>query len=201
MFGVHGGSENNEGSTMFRSEGPAADTSMRADGHRRSAWCSLSAAALAAGAALLLTSLALAAKVAPALSSARNSTLGRTIVVDAHGRTVYALNPETARHLLCGSRECLAVWHPVSVRSQAVRLKGIVGHLTFLHRSKKLQLTLRGMPLYTFVGDSAKGQANGEGIKSFGGTWHTVPATVTQTMTPAPSPSTPLPGYAPPPGY
>ena len=191
---------------MFRSQGPAADMSPRAHGRRRSACRSLSVAAIAAGAALPLTSLALAAKVAPALSSARNSTLGRTIVVDAHSRTVYALNPETARHLLCASRECLAVWHPVSVRSQAVTLKGIVGHVTFLHRTRMLQLTLRGMPLYTFAGDSAKGQANGEGIKSFRGTWHTVPATVTQTMTPAPAPaptppSAPLPGYAPPPGY
>jgi predicted lipoprotein with Yx(FWY)xxD motif len=189
---------------MFRSEGPVAGTALRAVGRQRSARRSLGAAALAAGAALLLTTPALAAKVAPALSSARNSTLGRTIVVDAHGRTVYALNPETAGHLLCASRECLAVWHPVFVRSQAVTLKGIVGHLTFLHRSRKLQLTLRGMPLYTFAGDSAKGQANGEGIKSFGGTWHTVPATVTQTMTPAPAPTTPSPsppGYAPPPGY
>jgi predicted lipoprotein with Yx(FWY)xxD motif len=189
---------------MFRSERPAGDTSLPAVRCRRSACRTLSVAALAAGAALLLTSLALAANVAPALSSARNSTLGRTIVVDAHSRTVYALNPETAHHLLCASRECLAAWHPVSVRSQAVTLKGVVGHLTFLHRSRKLQLMLRGMPLYTFAGDSAKGQANGEGIKSFGGTWHAVPATVTQMMTPAPAPTTPSPsppGYAPPPGY
>lgn len=188
---------------MFRPEGPVAGTALRAVGRRRSAHRSLSAAALAAGAALLLTSPALAAKLAPALSSASNSTLGRTIVVDAHGRTVYALNPETAGHLLCASRECLAVWHPMFVRSQAVTLKGVVGHLRFRHRSGKLQLTLRGMPLYTFVGDSAKGQANGEGIKSFGGTWHTVPATVTQTMTPAPAPApaAPLPGYTSPPGY
>ena len=27
--------------------------------------------------------------------------------------------------------------------------------------------------VYTFAGDTAKGQANGEGIKSLGGTWHT----------------------------
>jgi predicted lipoprotein with Yx(FWY)xxD motif len=192
---------------MVRSERPAVDTLPRAVRRRRAARRSPSVAAVAAGAALLLTSPALAAKLAPALSSARNSSLGKTIVVDAHGRTVYALNPETAKHLLCRSRECLAAWHPVSVRSQAVTLKGIVGPLRFLHRSNgKLQLTLRGMPLYTFAGDSARGQANGEGIKSFGGTWHTVPATVTQTTTPAPAPvpttpSGPLPSYAPPSGY
>jgi predicted lipoprotein with Yx(FWY)xxD motif len=28
--------------------------------------------------------------------------------------------------------------------------------------------------LYTFSGDTAAGQAHGEGIQSFGGTWHVV---------------------------
>ncbi|HTX45529.1 MAG TPA: hypothetical protein VMD48_04580 [Solirubrobacteraceae bacterium] len=51
------------------------------------------------------------------------------------------------------------------------------------------QLTLGGRPLYTFAEDGASGQANGNGIKSFGGTWHVIatsaasdaPATTTTT--------------------
>jgi predicted lipoprotein with Yx(FWY)xxD motif len=33
---------------------------------------------------------------------------------------------------------------------------------------------LNGHPLYRFGGDRSKGQANGEGIKSYGGVWHVV---------------------------
>jgi len=37
----------------------------------------------------------------------------------------------------------------------------------------KIQVTFKGLPLYTFDGDSKKGEANGEGIKDVG-TWHAV---------------------------
>jgi hypothetical protein len=40
-----------------------------------------------------------------------------------------------------------------------------------------MQVTADGAPLYYFSGDSAAGQANGEGIKNFGGTWYAVLAT------------------------
>jgi predicted lipoprotein with Yx(FWY)xxD motif len=190
---------------MSRSEGRAGRISLRARRPRRSSGRALRIAAIAAGAAFVLAGLAFAANGAPQLSSSANAPLGKMIVVDAHGRTVYALSPETDHHLLCRSSACLAVWHPVPGRSQRVTVMGVVGRARVLRRgSSRLQVTLRGMPLYTFAGDNAKGKANGEGIKSFGGTWHVVPATVTQAMTPAPAPpapSAPLPGYTPPPGY
>jgi predicted lipoprotein with Yx(FWY)xxD motif len=159
----------------------------------------LSAAALAP--AVAVTSLALAASVTPTLNSARTPMLEKAVVVDAHGRTVYALSPETVHHLLCRSRACFTVWPPVTVRSRAVPLvagRGVQGHLALLRRSDgKLEVTLRGMPLYRYAGDSAKGQANGEGIKSFGGTWHAVMAKASQGAAPAPmQPPAAPPGYA-----
>jgi predicted lipoprotein with Yx(FWY)xxD motif len=185
---------------MSRSEGRAGRISRRARRPLFSSGRALGIAAIAAGTGLVLAGLAFAANGAPQLSSSANATLGKMIVVDAHGRTVYALSPETDRHLLCRSSACLAVWHPVSGRSQPVTLKGVVGRARLLRRgSSGLQVSLRGMPLYTFTGDNAKGKADGEWIKSFGGTWHVVPATVTQAMTPAPS--APPPGYTHPPGY
>jgi predicted lipoprotein with Yx(FWY)xxD motif len=127
-----------------------------------------------------MTSVALAAKASPTVSSARNAALKKTIVVDSHGRTVYVLTPETTSHLLCTSRACFAAWPPVTVSSRSAKLlegAGVHGHLALLRRSNgQLQVTLRGLPLYRFAGDSARGQANGEGIKTFGGTWHAVPA-------------------------
>jgi hypothetical protein len=38
------------------------------------------------------------------------------------------------------------------------------------------QVTYNGVPLHKFAGDSGAGQANGNGINSFGGTWNVVTA-------------------------
>lgn len=49
------------------------------------------------------------------------------------------------------------------------------GKLGVLHRSGGVsQVTINGHPLYTYAGDHATGGANGQGIKSFGGTWMTL---------------------------
>jgi predicted lipoprotein with Yx(FWY)xxD motif len=159
----------------------------------------LTASLLLTGVAALFASLALA-NVTPTLSASHNSALNKTIVVDARGRTLYALSPETVHHLLCRSHACLEIWRPVTVRSRAAGLRaarGVEGHLALLKRSDgKLQVTLRGLPLYRFSGDSANGQANGDGIKSFGGRWHVVPAKPAQAPPTAMSaPSPPSPGY------
>jgi predicted lipoprotein with Yx(FWY)xxD motif len=155
---------------------------------------SFAAMALAAGSA------------APVVGAAANTKFEEQIVVDAHGRTIYALSPETSRRLLCKSSECLSAWPPLTVRSRKAKLTagpGVHGRLGIFKRSNgMLQVTLRGVPVYRFSGDSAKGSANGEGIKSFGGTWHvlsaassTPPAPAT-TETTAPSSPPPMsPGY------
>jgi predicted lipoprotein with Yx(FWY)xxD motif len=156
---------------------------------------------------------------APTVGSATNAKFEGKIVVDAHGRTLYALHPETTHRLLCKSSECLKAWPPLTVHSSKTKLvagSGVHGHLGILRRSNgMLQVTLGGLPLYRFSGDSAKGTTNGEGIKSFGGTWHvisaatgaplepamteTMPSTETMPTTTAPTPTAPTPAPAPPP--
>jgi predicted lipoprotein with Yx(FWY)xxD motif len=140
----------------------------------------------------------------PIVTSAKNTTLSKTIILNTHGRTLYWLQPETTKHLLCTGM-CLKFWFPLTVKSKQTRLvagKGVHGHLAAFKRPEgALQVTLRGLPLYTFVGDNGKNQSNGEGIHSFGGVWHAVTAnTPTPTSTgasPTPPPMTPapLPGY------
>lgn len=156
---------------------------------------------------------------ASTVGSASNAKFGAKIVVDAHGRTLYALSPETAHRLLCKSGECLKFWPPLTVRSGKTKLvagSGVHGHLGILRRGNgMLQVTLGGLPLYHFSGDSAKGAANGENVKSFGGTWHvisaarsaapapssteTMPSTETTPTTTTPTPTTPTPAPTPPP--
>jgi predicted lipoprotein with Yx(FWY)xxD motif len=150
----------------------------------------VAALALAAGAAL-----ALAVSTASTVSSSTSPKLGEHIAVNAQGRTLYALSPETTHHLLCKSAECFKFWPPYTVRSRNAKLRvgsGVHGGLGILHRSNGMfQVTLRGMPLYRFAGDHARGQVNGQGLKSFGGTWHAV----TAEADPKPAPAASEPAY------
>jgi predicted lipoprotein with Yx(FWY)xxD motif len=131
----------------------------------------------------------------PTVGSATNAKFSEQIVVEAHGRTLYALSPETTRHLLCKSSECLKFWPPLTVHASNTKLKNgarVHGHLGILRRAHKIfQITLDGAPLYRFSGDSARGQANGENIKSFGGTWHVISAATDAPMEPAMAETTP----------
>jgi predicted lipoprotein with Yx(FWY)xxD motif len=138
---------------------------------------------------------------APTVGAVTNAKFGaEEIVVDAHGRTLYVLSPETTRHLLCKSSECLKIWPPLTVRSHKGKLTagpGVHGHLGILRRSNgTLQVTLGGMPLYRFSGDGPKGTANGESIESFGGTWHVLSAATDAAPTsPAPETTQGTPSY------
>ena len=141
--------------------------------------------ALLAGSVLALSALtasfaalALAAGSATTVGTANSSALGQRVLVSPQGRTLYVLTPETSSHLLCKSSACLAAWPPLTVASSSTRLTagaGVHGRLGILHRGHGvLQVTLRGLPLYRFAGDHARGEANGQGLQSFGGTWHAV---------------------------
>jgi predicted lipoprotein with Yx(FWY)xxD motif len=142
-------------------------------------------------------SLAAIALAAPSmtLDSAFNSKLGEQVVVSSQGRTLYALSPETTGHLLCKSSACLKLWPPLTVSSSSTKLRdgsGVHGRLGILHRSNgTLQVTLGGLPLYRFSEDHASGQVSGQGLKSFGGTWHVIGASTSAGSTAPPAPSTP----------
>jgi predicted lipoprotein with Yx(FWY)xxD motif len=146
--------------------------------------------------------MAIASSGTRVVGASMNQMLGKTLVVDPHGRTLYALHPETTRHLLCRSNACLALWPPLTVRSSRTKLlagHGVQGRLGLLRRANgRWQVTLRGLPLYRYAGDGASGEANGEGIQSFGGTWHAVtaeahPAAAPQQPMSPPAPTTPRP--------
>lgn len=143
------------------------------------------AALIALVAVAAIASLALA-KSTNTLQTARNAKLSETIVVNSGGRTLYELSPETTHHLLCKSTACFGFWPPAKVSKHAklTTAAGIKGKLGTLHRDGFYQLTLGGRPLYTFAEDGASGQANGNGIKSFGGTWHVI-ATSAASRAPA----------------
>jgi predicted lipoprotein with Yx(FWY)xxD motif len=150
-------------------------------GRRRGLFAGASAL-IVAGALAVLTVTALAASPKTSktgtLNVARLVEVGskhEPIAVNAHGAAVYELLPETTGHLLCTTASgCPKFWPPVTVSKGAKLTKGagLKGTLGKFTHNGITQLTLNGHPLYTFVEDKGRGEAHGDGLKSFGGTWH-----------------------------
>ena len=108
------------------------------------------------------------AAAAAVVKTANSSTLG-TIAVDSTGKTVYTLTNGSQQVPCTGM--CQTVWPPVSLPAGTTKATGTgVKNVAAMGT----QVTINGAPVYTFQGDAAAGSTNGEGINSFGGTWHAV---------------------------
>jgi len=143
------------------------------------------AGALAVAAAVLLgVAVAGSGTPAPAAASTgasagagaglKTTTIGgTTILTNAKGFTLYSFAPDTPTASKCyGS--CAAYWPPATGTAPAsTGLPGTVGTITRTGGAR--QLTYNGHPLYTYIGDSAPGQANGNNLNLNGGLWHEVP--------------------------
>jgi predicted lipoprotein with Yx(FWY)xxD motif len=106
--------------------------------------------------------------------SAASTPLGR-IVVDSRGRTVYEFTADSKGHSACAAA-CLAYWPIVAApATMPSSLPGISGRLASITRANGArQLTLGGMPMYTFSGDAKPGQVNGQGSTGSGAKWWVV---------------------------
>jgi predicted lipoprotein with Yx(FWY)xxD motif len=127
---------------------------------------------------------------------AENTTLGKRVLTTTKGRTLYSLSAEKKGRFIC-TGGCLMSWKPLVV-AKGVKPKGPVKLGTVMRPDGRRQVTFKGLPLYSFDGDTQKGDANGEGIKDIG-TWH---AAVTGTLAaePQPQPEAPNPYSNPPSG-
>jgi predicted lipoprotein with Yx(FWY)xxD motif len=140
----------------------------------------LTAAVLGVAAVVLLgVAVGNAAGSAPAVASAdtalKTTTIdGTTVLTNGKGFTLYSFAPDTPTTSKCyGS--CAAYWPPVIGSSTAG--SGLPGKTGTIKRADgSLQLTYNGHPLYTYIGDSAPGQASGNKLNLNGGLWLEVPA-------------------------
>jgi predicted lipoprotein with Yx(FWY)xxD motif len=99
---------------------------------------------------------------------------GVTVLANAKGLTLYSFAPDTATRSACYGT-CAVYWPPVT--GPVTAGPGITGKLATIKRSDgSIQATYDGHPLYTYVGDSAAGQANGNNLNLNGGLWREVPA-------------------------
>src|SRR6478672_2542352 len=99
---------------------------------------------------------------------------GTTVLTNAKGFTLYSFAPDTPTASKCyGS--CAVYWPPVTGTPAAGQ--GLPGKVTTITRTDgSHQLTYNGHPLYTYIADTAPGQARGNNINLNGGVWHEVPA-------------------------
>ena len=97
---------------------------------------------------------------------------GVSVLTNAKGLTLYWFAPDTPRSSAC-TGSCAAYWPPVSGDPMAG--PGVTGRLGTIKRSGGTeQATYDGHPLYTYIGDSARGQANGNKLDLNGGYWYEV---------------------------
>ncbi|HEY2507110.1 MAG TPA: hypothetical protein VGI58_11375 [Streptosporangiaceae bacterium] len=117
----------------------------------------------------------------PAAGSLKTRHVGKaTVLTSNKGFTLYSFAPDTATKSTCNGA-CAAQWPP---QKGPVAASGIKGTFTTITRSDgSKQEAFNGHPLYTFAGDKAPGETNGNGLNAFGGLWHEV--TVSGTAGPA----------------
>ena len=99
------------------------------------------------------------------------------VLVNAKGRTLYTFAKDQRRHVTC-TGQCASFWPPLKWKSMAKPKAGRSA------KSKLLGLdmspaggevvTYNKWPLYTYTGDSAAGQANGQATTLNGGKWYVI---------------------------
>ncbi len=128
-----------------------------------------------------------AAPSSPAAAAALKTTKisGETVVTNAKGFTLYWFVPDTPTTSNCNG-SCASFWPPVP--GPATAGAGVTGKLSTIQRSDgATQASYEGHPLYTYVADTAPGQAKGNGINLSGGVWHEM--TASGATAPSSSPS------------
>jgi len=149
----------------------------------------MSSAGWAAGALSLIALAVLGGSVAAATSApAGGSTpapdkpavlktatiAGVSVLTNAKGFTLYWFAPDTSARSVCYGT-CAAYWPPVT--GAPVAGPGVTGRTGTIGRTGGgAQVTYDGHPLYTYVGDTAPGQASGNNLDLNGGLWHEVTA-------------------------
>ena len=104
--------------------------------------------------------------------SLKTTTIGgATVLTNAKGFTLYSFAPDTPTKSNCNGT-CAQNWPPVTGPAKASGVTGTFG--TIKRSDGSTQATFDGHPLYTFVGDTAPGQAKGNGLNVAGGLWHEI---------------------------
>ncbi|HEY0259188.1 MAG TPA: hypothetical protein VGC18_04995 [Lacisediminihabitans sp.] len=111
-----------------------------------------------------------------------------TIVVDGKGMTAYFFDKDTANSGMSAcTGQCESLWPAITSSSTTPTVSGISGTVgTITGVAGGNQITIDGRPIYTFSGDKAAGDVNGQGLM---GIWWAVSPSGSKITT-APTSST-----------
>jgi predicted lipoprotein with Yx(FWY)xxD motif len=129
--------------------------------------------------------------------TAKNRALGKTILVNRQGLTLYSLSVERHGRFICKNAACFSIWKPLVV-AKGTKPTGVSGLGTVKRPDGRIQVSYHGGPLYRFVQDRKRGDIKGNGLKDVG-IWHVVVVgratgtTSTSTSTPTTTPTYPYP--------
>jgi len=106
------------------------------------------------------------------VAAAKVGDLG-TILVDSAGRTLYDFHKDEDATSSCYGA-CAGAWPPLLTegepQAQGPADRSLLG--TTKRKDGTMQVTYNGWPLYTYVGDTSPGEANGNDIDQFGAEWY-----------------------------
>ena len=88
-----------------------------------------------------------------------------TVLTNAQGMTLYYFTPDSATQSAC-SGACAQTWPPLAFTGSGGPSSSttLAGKLSVQMDANGRQVEYNGHPLYTYSGDTAPGQTNGEGL-------------------------------------
>jgi predicted lipoprotein with Yx(FWY)xxD motif len=141
------------------------------------------AAALAAAVALVAigwigsVSSKAAARHAASTATVKTRKVGKlgVVLVNSRGRTLYMFKPDHRKRVTCKGT-CAAAWPPLKLKKGQKPTAGGAAKQSLLGSVKNPSggrvVTYNRWPLYTYIGDSKAGQANGQATNLNGGLWY-----------------------------
>jgi predicted lipoprotein with Yx(FWY)xxD motif len=117
------------------------------------------------------------------------STSKGTVLVTTGGLTLYWFVNDTAGQSNCNG-SCASYWPPLLGTAAAASGSSLPHGFGTIKRSNgQVQITYDGHPLYTYKGDTAAGELNGNGLNASGGLWWAITPTGSELGTTAASTS------------
>jgi len=98
-----------------------------------------------------------------------------TVLVNSKGRTLYMFVPDKRKKVTC-VKSCAVIWPPVKLPKGAKPIATGQAKPSLLGSDPDPAggrvVTYNGWPLYTYISDTASGQAKGQALNLNGGLWY-----------------------------
>lgn len=103
------------------------------------------------------------------VSLAMNAKVGKNILVDSNGMTLYIWDKDTTPGKASCTGPCAQAWPPLYVTGTPTYAAGLDASLfsTVTGPNGQKQLAVNGKPLYRWAADTKAGDATGQGVNDF----------------------------------